>query len=319
MTLHIFNPENDMALADGKPGYTAPDTIRQMRSELYWLPSWWAAEGDQVWDGESPVTLSPGDEISPWGWSPALIHRLRQAGVAPEFMPDEEEMRSMRALSHRATAVEALARQRADGLLGARMRGSSELCHSWEEVERLLSDGRPRVLKTPWSSSGKGVALSSSPGIRQWCQKAIGRQGSVVVEDALEKFADFAFEFSLDGSGGVQYQGLSLFYTGKVGSYTGNWVAPEGEKMQWLLQYVPLSAMVEIRHWWESYLSRFNYRGPVGVDMMVCRDGVCPCIEINWRQTMGMVANRLAAQGKYGRLIVEYIYGHYSAEVEAFG
>lgn len=53
--------------------------------------------------------------------------------------------------------------------------------------------------------------------------------------------------------------------------------------------------------------------------MMLCRDGICPCVEINWRMTMGMVANLVAAQGRYGKLIVEYIYGHYSAEVEAFG
>lgn len=319
MTLHIFNPENDMALADGKPGYTAPDTIRQMRRELHWLPSWWAEEGDTVWDGESPVALSAGDTIDPWGWSPALIHQLRLAGAGPGFMPGKEEMDMIRRLSHRATAVEALAEQRDDRLVGSLLRGRSALCRSWEEVEDTLSDGRSHILKTPWSSSGKGLMRSSAPNLRQWCARAVERQGSVVVEEELEKFADFAFEFRLDGHGGVQYQGLSLFYTGKVGSYTGNWVAPEGEKMQWLLQYVPLTFLVEIRHWWERYLSRFSYRGPVGVDMMVCRDGICPCVEINWRRTMGMVANSLAVQGKYGRLMVEYIYGHYSAEVEAFG
>ena len=40
MNLYIFNPENDMALADGKPGYTPPAQIQQMRRELWWLPQW---------------------------------------------------------------------------------------------------------------------------------------------------------------------------------------------------------------------------------------------------------------------------------------
>ena len=42
-------------------------------------------------------------------------------------------------------------------------------------------------------------------------------------------------------------------------------------------------------------------------------------MEINWRMTMGRVAAMLNDQGKYGRLVLEYVYGHYSAEVEAFG
>lgn len=47
MKVHIFNPENDMALADGTAGYTAPSNIRQMREELHWLPLWWAEDEDR--------------------------------------------------------------------------------------------------------------------------------------------------------------------------------------------------------------------------------------------------------------------------------
>ena len=85
MTLHIFNPENDMALADGGSGYTAPATIRQMRDELHWLPLWWAKDDDLVWNGEDRITLSEGDEIRPWGWSAALVHQLKQAGMRSSF------------------------------------------------------------------------------------------------------------------------------------------------------------------------------------------------------------------------------------------
>ena len=84
------------------------------------------------------------------------------------------------------------------------------------------------------------------------------------------------------------------------------------------MQYVPPQTLMEIRQWWTQYLTRFNYRGPVGIDMMLCQQGVCPCIEINWRMTMGMVAQLMTDQGKYGRLVLEYVYGHYSVEVEAF-
>ena len=112
-----------MALADGGSGYTAPATIRQMRDELHWLPLWWAKDDDLVWNGEDRITLSEGDEIRPWGWSAALVHQLKQAGVDEKFLPSPDQLDSLRRLSHRQTAVEALAQCREEGLLGKRLAG----------------------------------------------------------------------------------------------------------------------------------------------------------------------------------------------------
>ena len=53
--------------------------------------------------------------------------------------------------------------------------------------------------------------------------------------------------------------------------------------------------------------------------MMLCHEGICPCVEINWRMTMGMVGLFLTRQGRSGKLLIYYMYGHYVAEVEAFG
>lgn len=315
MTLHIFNPENDLALADGKPGYTAPASARQMRHDLYWLPKWWAREGDVVWDGHEPLSLQPGDEVRPWGWSPALVHELQAAGVAPEFMPGPEEMQRLRQLSHRQTAVEALRRLADDGVAQGLRCGESRLV---TQPEDALSGPR-KLLKAPWSSSGKGLMMSDAPGAEGWCRRILRQQGSIVAEQPLNKLADFALLFHLDGQGGVEYRGLSLFHTNEQGAYTGNWLAPEGEKLQWLMQYVPPQPLLEVRRWWEQYLAAFSYRGPLGVDMMLAQEGICPCIEINWRMTMGHVAQLLTEQGHRGKLLVHYIYGQYCAEVEAFG
>jgi len=314
MKVHIFNPENDLALADGKPGYTAPSSARQMRHDLYWLPKWWAAEDDMVWDGKEPLSLNEGDEICPWGWSPALIHELRQAGVADAFLPSDEQMTRLRQLSHRQTAVEALRQLNEDQVAQGFRCGESRLCHSVDEAFAQPDT----LLKAPWSSSGKGLMRTDAPNARRWCQRILRQQGSVIAERRLEKLTDFALLFSLDGQGGVTYRGLSLFHTNEAGAYTGNWLAPEGEKLQWLLQYIPPQPLMEIRRWWEQYLTRFDYRGPVGIDMMLAREGVCPCIEINWRMTMGLVAQLLTEQGYTGKLLVQFIYGQYCAEVEAF-
>lgn len=318
MKVYVFNPENDMALADGRPGYTPPALIRQMRSDLSWLPKWWAAEGDTVWDGTSPLSLSLGDEICPWGWNPALVHQLSLAGVDASFLPTADQLERLRQLSHRRTAVEALRQQRTDGLCGSLLRGESRLCQS--ESELIAASAAAECLfKAPWSSSGRGLMRSSSAAAHAWCRRILRQQGSVVAELWLPKLADWGMLFWLDGKGGVEYRGLSLFHTSEAGAYTGSWLAPEGEKLSWLMQYVPPQVLVDVRHWWEHHLALYDYRGPMGVDMLLTADGgICPCVEINWRMTMGHVAQLLTEQGHRGKLLVHYIYGQFCAEVEAF-
>ena len=313
MTLYIFNPENDMALADGHAGYTPPARIRQMRRELWWLPQWWAAEDDIVWNGEDRLQVPDDTTIRPWGWSAAICHQLRQAGVQESLLPSPRKLEQLRQLSHRQTAVALLQELREQLSLDGHLAGESVLCHTKEEVEDAVNSYGEAMLKQPWSSSGRGLRKVSPAVLLS------GERGeSVVVERFLHKVCDFALEFWLDGRGGVEYRGLSLFYTNDKGAYLGNWVAPEGQKLQWLTQYVPPQYLVEIRRWWEERLRHFDYEGPVGIDMMLAREGICPCIEVNWRWTMGLVSCLVAEQGRYGRMVVEYIYGHYSAEVEAF-
>ena len=318
MTLYVFNPENDMALADGHPGYTPPVQIQQMRRELWWLPQWWAEDEDIVWNGEERLNLSDDTRILPWGWSPALCHQLKQAGVQESLLPSQKELELLRQLSHRQTAVSLLQELRSELPLDGHFAGNSVLCRSIKEAEETANAYGEALLKSPWSSSGRGLMKTDNPQWKAWASRILKAQGSVVVEQFLHKVSDFALEFWLDGKGGVEYQGLSLFYTNERGAYLGNWVAPEEQKLAWLAQYIPLQYLQEIRTWWTARLSRFDYAGPVGIDMMLAQEGICPCIEVNWRWTMGLVSCLVAEQGRYGRMVVEYIYGHYSAEVEAF-
>ena len=318
-TLYIFNPENDMALADGHPGYTPPVQIQQMRRELWWLPQWWAEEDDIVWNGEDKLTLKDDTIILPWGWSPALCHQLQQAGVQESLLPSRKELEHLRQLSHRQTAVSLLQELRGELPLDGHFAGKSALCRSIEEAEETANEFGEALLKSPWSSSGRGLMKTDNPQWKAWATRILKAQRSIVVEQFLHKVTDFALEFWLDGKGGVEYKGLSLFYTNERGAYLGNWVALEGQKLAWLAQYIPLQYLQEIRRWWEERLKGFDYEGPVGIDMMLAQEGICPCIEVNWRWTMGLVSCLVAGQGRYGRMVVEYIYGHYSAEVEAFG
>lgn len=48
MTIHIFNPEHEHALAADLEGFTPPRAARQLRSDLSFLPALWAEDGDIV-------------------------------------------------------------------------------------------------------------------------------------------------------------------------------------------------------------------------------------------------------------------------------
>lgn len=48
MTLHIFNPEHDIALASGIENFTPPRAGRLLRHDLGFLPALWAQPGDTV-------------------------------------------------------------------------------------------------------------------------------------------------------------------------------------------------------------------------------------------------------------------------------
>ena len=125
-------------------------------------------------------------------------------------------------------------------------------------------------------------------------------------------------EFHSDGQGGVTYEGLSRFFTTVRGTYAGNRVVSEEEHIRWLTSFVPYALWETLRDDLTAYFSRVldgGYRGPFGVDMMLCRvEGsgelsVHPCVEVNLRRTMGHVAASLArflAPGIEARFVIDY-------------
>lgn len=312
MKLHIFNPENDMALASGSPGYTPPANIREYRRRNRFLPRLWAGPGDVVWDGEEPLGHLFADDaavpgICPWGWSPALVHELSLAGVPERYLPGREWLARLRRLSGRESTVEVQREWGAD----------VRVCRSVEDVEECVRSWGRVMMKSPWSSSGKGLMQTDNPNWRGWVRRILGQQGAVVVERLLQRRLDCAMEFWLSDAG-AEYVGLNVFRTDDHGHFLENIQAPAliGRGAEALVDGSPDAepnvalvasllhrpeAVAEVRAW---YLHRLPllapwYRGPVGVDMMVLADGTLhPCIEINWRMTMGMVSLLAAGQGR---------------------
>ena len=325
--LYLFNPENDMALASGSPYYMAPASAKKMADDLAMLPAWYADAESEILVGDSrqvdwlregcrlplPVTgiLSVSDEyekIIPWGWSPALKHRLGMDTVRGV------DMETLRGLSSRMTAVGLLPKLRIEGTIG-----ESFWLTSLENVSAFSLKYDRVLLKAPWSGSGKGIQpLCGLPddNLQGWIRRIIATQGGVVGEPFYEKVKDFAMEFKAEGQD-VAFAGYSLFETDARGIYKENFLASDATIEEMLSEYVSRDVLHAVRKSLLQELSLFlggDYQGYLGVDMMIVRgEGkylVHPCVEVNLRMNMGVVSrllfDRFMVPEAVGRYVIEF-------------
>lgn len=346
---YIFNPDSDLALANGDANYLPPRSARRMADDLSLLPAWYADEGDAVLIPSSDViyywskTLSnnilrseiklvtnkeslPSQPLSPWGWNAALVKQMKVRGLGDEHLPSVEEMEALRALSSRRMAVEVL-KALMQNLSGThRLIGEAAFCVTEEEIAQQVTSYPTTMLKAPWSSSGKGLRRGQgeyAPPLSGWCARTLAQQGAVVVEPLYRKVKDFAMEFYSAGDGApLTFVGYSRFVTDANGSYEGNLLMADEEIERELSTYVSREALHSVRAMLQELIGErigADYRGYVGVDMMVClvkrenqKWDMClhPCVEINLRMNMGVVAHifyeRYVAKGCRGRFVVDY-------------
>ncbi len=238
-------------------------------------------------------TLSENFEIHPWGWDRALKAELIRSNIPTSFLSSEENIDLIRQMSHRRMAASLLSKLKSCDTVG-----ESFECTKEEEVEALLSEYKQIVMKAPWSSSGRGLRFldkDRTPFQQQsgWFRNLIIKQGSVMVEPLYNKVKDFGMEFSADGAGNIQYEGLSLFHTVN-GAYVGNILATEKSKREMISRYIPIDFLDNIKQKIIAELSLGSYKGPFGIDMMIVAGKdkfmLHPCVEINLRRTMGHVA-----------------------------
>lgn len=326
MKLHIFNPEHDIALAHNDKFFTPPHAGRELRSDLGFLPSLWADDGDFVLvdDVEAAIErvrhvksyahdvvfVTKNDipalvdgasdsarpfEVSPWGWDKALCFNLERYGVPKTCLPDDDRLDAIRMMSGRIWANKLRA------YLPAYRNGEIAMPTEHTTVDDFMEVydtvyKRKAVVKSPWSSSGRGVRYFDGDLRSQdigWLGNVIKRQGSVTGELYYNKVKDFAVEFYAHADGTVTCEGLSLFKTVN-GAYVGNVIVSEAEKWQMIASYGIADTLRDtIDHIISGMRTCFDgcYSGPFGIDMMILQGGkLHPCVELNLRRTMGHVA-----------------------------
>lgn len=282
----LFNCSNDMALAAHVRQYVPPKRIQQMEADL--------ADLARVWEG----TRFAG----PWGWSLATKQRYRQMGVAGELLPSDKWLEEVRRLSSREFACEyvkeLLEEMKDERLLGEEM----AFCKDVSTVNcRLSTVNSPLIFKSPWSSSGRGVFVGRWNDARTQArvQGFLSSQGGFVADEFYEdKVLDFAMEFFVHEDHTAEFLGYSVFQTGESGAYGYNYVESQAELQQRM--GVDDSLLHRLIAYHKEHLAKTAYHGPVGIDMLKTADGsIHPCLEINLRMNMGILALLLYEQ--YGQ------------------
>lgn len=341
----VFNPEHDLALANGDAHYLAPRNIREMAHDLAPLMDYLA------WD-------------TPWGWDAAVVSHLHKSGIPRQELPNDAMLAALRTRSERITAHHLLLQMLP---LAVHLTGESYVCRSLDDIKTYATQHSHLLLKAPLSGSGKGLrhlnfnddnnkndnenyptsrrstsALTLSlKKIESWADALIRRHGYLTAEPYYDKVQDFAMEFIV-ADGQCHFIGYSLFTTDDHGRYDSNLLLSDADIEARLSEYIPHSVLHDVRHFVETHSDLIipaewdTSRFPItfGIDMMIVNDRgqqptadgqhpirpdgnsqlrthnsqfkLHPCVEINLRMNMGIIAHEVrrlclapGSQGQY--------------------
>ena len=248
----------------------------------------------------------PKKSLQAWGWSPRIHHLLKpfKQSCGEEFLnqPNAFWKDEHRELYGRETGLKVLKSfledSRSDKYISNNL--IARVCTCVEEIESLIEEWKQIVIKAPLSSSGRGLQVLRksylNDSIIQWINGTLEAQGYVTVEALLDKKHDFSLQYFCDGKGNLDSIGTGFFETNTNGQYQGNIL---GGMPKCMRDDLPES---EIKYLSEK-ISRaiktsdiaMNYTGYLGVDCMLFDDingdrKIQPCVEINLRYNMGILA-----------------------------
>lgn len=329
MRIWYFNPENDLALANGGMNYTAPPRAALLRHDLRLLPAWLAQPGDCVLcqDGNDRQWLhdlglgvdiiTPDElpalsdaEVVPWGWSRATRRTLLRQGMPERLLPAPDRIEAVHRLAHRRTSIAIHHHLQSAGIGHCPI--PVELT-TVDGVRHWASQHPGCYLKLPWSGSGQGIYRvldMDDAHLWQWCRGGLRRQGSLLCEVGLDKLQDFATEWHCR-DGAATLVGYSVFESDFHHQYAGGIVdTRQALHASIATQYPALDLAVEALHRAVEQLIAPAYDGYLGIDMMLYRQsngsvGLNPCVEVNLRCTMGLVTSVLGqCHGLHGTFAI---------------
>ena len=328
ISLFHFNPTCELAVANGSPYYMAPALLREFEEELTPLMLLFSSGSDWILQ-ENPVAETfvreltrlgfpsaeflTKDEIlsrintlninyiklKPWGISPAesYLFDFIQPFTKQKWQPKMKDLYGRKMSSQ--FLHDFIQKHRQSIFPG--VDELPQLVTAIPEIERLIDRLGNVVVKSPFSSSGRGLQVIRRQKLNaaniQWINTNLKQQGYLVVEKWHNKLHDLSFQFYIGENGKVDYLGPSFFLTNSNGQYVGHHLnfSAYGQ--------LPFSSLQinDIGHKLTDALVCSDYakihRGYLGIDALIYEEKNAvkfhPCLEINARYTMGTVCKMI--------------------------
>ena len=301
----LFNPEHDLALANGDRHFIAPRNIREMAHDLADIMEAILPSSDSESSFISPLASA---HPVPWGWDPAVVEQFKRMGITAQELPTDDALAALSRRSERITAHQILCNFRKAHTDNTFI-GESLVARTFDEIADFAERHQHILLKAPLSGSGKGLRhvnkeglpLSPSGGgtpesseqsgggmlslssslkkVESWANALIRRHGYLTAEPYYNKVQDFAMEFIADATG-CHFIGYSYFITDGHGRYIASRLMSDAKAEDLLCTYVPRKALHKIRQWMilhhtdiiPSEWDTTRHPLPFGIDMMIVRE-----------------------------------------------
>ena len=285
----LFYPSHDIALACGVKHFNPPQAALRLQEDL--------ASLSDIWNG--PFSRQEVAFPQPWGWdwdTRRFIHERYKIKLSQ--LPTDEELALIRDLSSRKTTITLI--ERLKKALNNEDFCTPKYLRNMEEVEAFMSEEKNFVLKTPWSSSGRGLMRSTLPSdtLKKHAQATIQRMGGIMGEKWTEdKVQDFAMLFFVS-SDDVQFIGYSLFDNDGTTYRQGYLMSNESIEKKIGIRKEYLDKIRDcycniLSDLFSPLMGKSWQLGYVGIDMLTyTKNGglqLSPCVEMNLRCTMGVV------------------------------
>jgi hypothetical protein len=331
--LFLFNPTSEMAIANGEVAWQPNRILQQFEKDLELLPYIFAQNNDYIVVNDLPASgflntlrlirnISPTyllkatlkDEhiiqkfknldLQPWGWSPASHHLLKNlkqnCSNAFRISPNYKWNNSHKNIVSRKFSTKLLSeiinKNPTAPYIPERLHPKAT--SSISEIQDYINQWNQVVLKAPWSSSGRGVQMLRYAELNksniQWISGIIKQQGFIMIEPLLEKLEDFSLQFHISQTE-IQFLGVGKFETNTNGQYVSNKLNPETQFIEDVIHVDQLTQ--HIINILKQEKIQEKYEGYAGFDLMTIQYEnhtlIHPCVEVNWRYNMGLVALQL--------------------------
>lgn len=310
----IYNPTCEIAIGKKADNYSAPPHLATFERDMAQIMMYMSDADDMIVAhrpdaeltdmlskagialphfcslAEAKAALTEGYELQPWGKCRPVYRAL---GLKTEATAFDDNMRS---LHSRQTSVE-LEKIIAQADCPHYMQPSftPEVITNSNLTIADLKAHLPLVLKSVWSSSGRGVMLvrdeSQLTQALTFAQGRIRHDGAIIAEPLLSRISECSFLFAMREGQKPQYLGCNTFEADPLGNFGYEMIGRETPSL--LPNNWQTEASQVLTRALQQWQEQTGYTGYIGFDAMIYDHSGQPhlrlCTEANLRICMGNI------------------------------